>query len=156
MDLTDGATFPTALIKCAKSRLYILKKSRDTKRFVHIITINNGWNARFIQILCEEHYCKFLFKGNMLSILPTPIGLSQQWVLAYFKYQEPEFHARLFGGSEEGTFAVPTGRTKVGLIIKPVPGAPKLYVLNKIKSYCALFLLPFAFFFVDEKVAIGF
>ena len=47
-----------------------------------------------------------------------------------FKYQEPAFYARLFDEWEKGPFDVPPGCTKVGVIIKSVPGAPKLYVLQ--------------------------
>ena len=50
----------------------------------------------------------------------------------------PSFYNRLFDESEEGPFEVSPGRTKFGLIIKPVPGAPKLCVLQEINIYCVL------------------
>ena len=50
--------------------------------------------------------------------------------MGIFKYKEQGFYARFFDGSEEGTFEVPSGHTKVGLIIKSAPGDPKLYVLR--------------------------
>ena len=98
----------------------------DTKRRIFSIAINNGWNTQVVQILCERRDGEFIFKGNILSMIPKPVELSHNWVLTDFKYQEPAFYARLFNKSEEGSFEVPTGRTKVGVIINPVPGTTKL------------------------------
>ena len=63
------------------------------------------------------------------------------------KYQGPEFYARLFDYSEEGPFEFPPGRTNVGVIIKSVPGAPKLYVLKESKNDCVFFNFLCAFHF---------
>ena len=54
----------------------------------------------------------------MISILPKNVELSQECVLANFKYQDPEFYARLFDNSKEGPFEVHTGRIKVCVIKK--------------------------------------
>ena len=51
MNLSDGSTFLTYLIKRAKSR--INKKSRDTKRCIREIEINNAWETQVVQILRE-------------------------------------------------------------------------------------------------------
>ena len=75
-----------------------------------------------------------MFKENMIIRLPKPIELLHDWVLENFKYQDPCFYARLFDDSEEGPFEVPPGRKKVFVIIKPLPGDPKLYILKGIKS----------------------
>ena len=50
--------------------------------------------------------------------------------LKIFKDQEPKFYARLYDELVEGPFEVPPGLIKVGVLRKPVPGAPKLYFLN--------------------------
>ena len=43
-----------------------------------------------------------------------------------------------FDESEEGSFEVTPGITQVGVIIKPVSGAPKLYVFQNSNSYFVL------------------
>ena len=49
MNLTDGATFPTALIKRAKSRFNKkINLPYDTKRCIREISINNGWNRHIV------------------------------------------------------------------------------------------------------------
>ena len=54
MNLTNVATFLTALIKRAKSILkQKIKPSRDTKRCIREIAINNGWNTQVVHILRE-------------------------------------------------------------------------------------------------------
>ena len=73
-----------------------------------------------------------------------------------FKYQEPEFYARLFDEWEEGPFDVPPGCTNVGVLIKSVPGAHKLYVLQEINSACVIFWFLCDFFFVGDKFAADF
>ena len=45
MNLTDGATFPTALIKRAKINNQ-QENSRNTKWRIQEIKINNGWNTQ--------------------------------------------------------------------------------------------------------------
>ena len=55
------------------------------------------------------------------------VELSHTWVLINFKYQETELYSILFDELEEGPFEIPPGRTKVGVIIKPVPSAPNFY-----------------------------
>ena len=63
-----------------------------------------------------------------------PVELWHAWVLENFNNQKPEFYARWFDESEEGSFEVPPGWTKVGLIRKTVPDAPKLYVFQDSKD----------------------
>ena len=48
-----------------------------------------------------------------------------------FQVSGSRIYDRLFGESEEGPFEVFPGRTRVGVIRKPVPGAPKLYFFSK-------------------------
>ena len=50
--------------------------------------------------------------------------------LTGFKYQEPYFFARIFDDPKEDTFDILTVCTKVDMIRKLVPGAPKLYFLS--------------------------
>ena len=52
------------------------------------------------------------------------------------KYQEPEFYSKIFDESKNFPFEVLPGRTKVGVITKPVPVAPMLYGFQDIKSAC--------------------
>ena len=89
MILTDGATFPTALIKRAK---YIfsqkIKFPRNTKQRIWEISINNGWKTHIVQIFHEKRNGNFLFKGNFLSRLPKFVGLSHEWINNNFNYQE--------------------------------------------------------------------
>ena len=94
------------------------------------MTIENGCNTYIFQILREEHDGKFYFKVDILSILPNPVELSHHWVLTNFNYRDPSLYDRLFDESEEVTFEVTPGRKNVGIIIKPVPGDPKLYVFR--------------------------
>ena len=89
----------------------------------------------------------------MPIILSKPVELSHEWGLKIFKYQKPEFYARLFDDTEEDPFEVPSDRTKVDVIRKPLPGAPKSYILWEIKSACMFYSLTSDFPFVDEKVA---
>ena len=49
-------------------------------------------------------------------------------------------YARLLDESEEGLFEVPPGSTNVIVIIKPLPGATKLYVFQNRKSACLFYL----------------
>ena len=78
MNLTDGETFPTTLIKFTKTRVnQKIKFLRDTKRRIQEIAINNGWNTHIVQILHEIRDINFLFKGKILSILPKPVELAQ-------------------------------------------------------------------------------
>ena len=57
-----------------------------------------GWNTQVLQILYEERYVKL----------------------------HPELYAILFDESEEGPLKFPKGCKNVVVIVKPVPGAPKL------------------------------
>ena len=50
------------------------------------------------------------------------------------KYQEPEFYSISFDESEEDPFEVPPGRTNFGVVIKPVPGYSRLYLLQDRKG----------------------
>ena len=86
----------------------------------------------------EESDGKFHLSRNLLSRPSNTVELSHELVLTNFKYKEPEFYARLFDESEEIPFEVTPGRTNVGIIRKPVPGTPKLYVLQDSKSACVL------------------
>ena len=53
-----------------------------------------------------------------------------------FKYQKPEFYAELFDGTKEGPFEVTPVCKNVGVTIKPVLGATKLYVFQDINIAC--------------------
>ena len=86
------------------------------RRCVHIIAINHGFITKVVHILHKERDSKFLFKVNMLRRQTKPVELSHKWYLKIFKYQEPEFYAKLFDESKEGPFEVPTGHTKIGVI----------------------------------------
>ena len=87
MNLTDGATFPAALTKPAKTRInQKIKFLRDTKRRIREISINNGWNTHIVQILHEIRDGKFLFKGNLLSTLPKSVELLNEWIEKNFNY----------------------------------------------------------------------
>ena len=112
MNLTDGTTLLMALIKRAKPRINEkIKFTRDTKQRIRKISRNNSWNTQVVQILREEFDGKFLFKENMLSILPKSVEQSHEWVLTKFKYQEPEFYATLFDELKR-TFLSPSGAYK--------------------------------------------
>ena len=55
----------------------------------HTVNCNkNGWNKQTVQILREKCDGEFIFKGNLLCILPNTAELSHEWVLTNFKYQE--------------------------------------------------------------------
>ena len=100
MNLTDGATFPAALIKHTKSRFnQKIKVPHYTKLRIRIIVINNCWATQVVQIFHEERDSKFIFQVNLRNILPKPVEMSHKLVLKIFKYQEPEFYARLFDES---------------------------------------------------------
>ena len=93
MNLTDGANFPTALIKFATARFnQKINHPRETKQRIQENSINNGWNIQIVQILREILDGNFLFKGKLLSRLPKPAGLSHECIKKKFKYQEPEFY----------------------------------------------------------------
>ena len=62
------------------------------------------------------------------------------------------FYAILPNDSEEGTFEVSPGCTKVGVIKNSVPGDPKLYVLKYSNSVPALYSMSSVLFFVCEKL----
>ena len=70
-----------------------------------------------------------------------------------FKYQELEFYPRLFYNYEEGPYYIPTGRMKVFVIRKPLPGDPKLYIFQEINSSCMFCPFSYAFLFVGDKVS---
>ena len=71
---------------------------------------------------------KFYFKLNLLSRPQKYVEISQEGSLTKFKYHDPAFYDRLFDYSEEGPSEVLPGSVNIGVIIKPVPDAPKLYV----------------------------
>ena len=75
-------------------------------------------------------HSKLNFYRIMLSILTNTVELSHEWILINFKYQEPEFYARIFDESEDGYFEVPPGCIKVGIIRKLLPNDPKLYIFR--------------------------
>ena len=90
MNLTDGATFLTALIKHAKSRFnQKIKFPCDTKRRKQEITINNGWNVLIVQRLREKHDGIILFRVKFISRIPEPVELSHKCIKTNFKYQDP-------------------------------------------------------------------
>ena len=81
------------------------------------------------------------------------VELSQKWVLTYFKFQEPEFYARLFNDYEGGPFEATKVCTMVIVIINILPGDPKLYVFKDRKSSGVFCSFSSVFFFVGDKVA---
>ena len=86
-----------SLIKRSKSRFNNkINFPRDTERHIHIIAKQNVCSTQVVYIFHGERDNKFIFKVNLLSILPKPVELSHEWVLTNFKYQEPEFYAILF------------------------------------------------------------
>ena len=134
VNLTGSANFPPNLIKCEKSIFNQKYKFQVTQsdKFMNV-SINYGQNTLSLHIFYEHRYGMIHIKGNLLIILQKPVELSHEWVLTSFKFQEPEFYARLFDESEEDYFEVPKDVTKVGLLIKPVRGAPKLYFSSEAK-----------------------
>ena len=54
MNLTDGATFPQALIKRAKNRFNKNIFLRDTKQHIREIATRSGWNTYSVQILRKK------------------------------------------------------------------------------------------------------
>ena len=70
----------------------------------------------------------------MLRRLPKLVELSKYWGIKNFKYCEPGFCSRLFDNFEEVPFSFFTGSMKVFVIIKLVPGAPKLCVFQEIQN----------------------
>ena len=112
MNLIDGATFLTPLIKCAKTRINKkIKFPHDPKRRIWEIAINNGWNTQIFPIWCEMRNVNFLFKGNLFRRIPKPAELTYKCIKKKIKYQEPEFYYRFFDDSEKGLFELPPGRT---------------------------------------------
>ena len=86
MNLTDGSTFTTPLIKCAITRgNKKIKSTGDTTRRIRDIAINNGWNTQIFQILCD------IRDGKILSRPPKPVKITQKCIKKILKYQEPEF-----------------------------------------------------------------
>ena len=78
MAVDFNSTFPTPLIKHAKTRVnQKINFTRDTKRRIQEITINNGWNTQIVQILRDIRDGNFLFKGPFLSRLTKPVELTQ-------------------------------------------------------------------------------
>ena len=76
INLTDGATFITALISSEKLILnQNINFPLDTKRCIRKIPINNGWNTQIVHILCEECDGKIIFKVNPMRRLPTNVEL---------------------------------------------------------------------------------
>ena len=90
INLTYSATFPKSLLKRAKSRFNKNNFPRDTKQHICTIAIKY-WKPQIVQILREERDGMFHFKGYILSRLPKHTQLSNTWVLANFKHQEPAF-----------------------------------------------------------------
>ena len=94
---------------------------------------------------------KFYFYGKLLSRLPN-VELSHELALKNFKPKETAFYTRLFNKSDEGPFEVPPCRTKVSVMRKSVPGAPKLYVLHDGNSTGVFCSFLSALFFVGERL----
>ena len=60
---------------------------------MHMENRNRKWLEQTdFQILREKCDGNFIFKENLLIILPNPVELSHEWVKTNFKYQEPEFY----------------------------------------------------------------
>ena len=77
MNLADGTTFITPLIKGAKTGVNQKRKfPLDTKQHIREIAINNGWNTYNFRILYEIRDGDFLFKGKFLTRLPKPVELT--------------------------------------------------------------------------------
>ena len=77
-NLTDIETFPTTLIKHEKQRInQDFNFPRDTKQQIRENVTNNSCNTQIVQILCKKRDVKFLFNGNLLSLLPNPLEISQ-------------------------------------------------------------------------------
>ena len=92
MILNDRATFPPTLINRAKFRFnQKISFPRDTKQLIHTIVTINGWNTQFVHTLRKERDGMFHFNVNTISRIPTPVELSNKWILANFRYQEPAF-----------------------------------------------------------------
>ena len=102
--------------------------------------------------MSKERDGKFIFNGNMLSRQPNPVKISQEWVLINFKYQDPEFYARLFDNSGEGPFVFPPGHMKFCVVKIPLTGTDKSYVSVNQYLLCVLFIVVLIFFF-GEKVS---
>ena len=73
--------------------------------------------------------------------------------LENFQVSEATTYASLFDKYKEGPVEVPPGHKTFGVIIKPVTGALKLYVLKDNKSACVFCSLSYSFLFVCDKVA---
>ena len=67
---------------------------------------------------------------NILSRLSNFVELSYEWEMKYFNNQEPVSYEILYDDYEEVTFEVLPGHTKVGVIIKLVRSATKLYIFH--------------------------
>ena len=79
MNLTYGASFPTALIKYKKYR--IKQKNnvpRDRKWHIRKIVINNSRKTQIVQILRGKCYGNFIFKRNVPIRIPNPVELSHK------------------------------------------------------------------------------
>ena len=62
-NLTNGTTFPTPLIKCAKTRAnQKINFLRDTKQYTCKISIKNGWNTHITHILHDISDVNFFSK----------------------------------------------------------------------------------------------
>ena len=90
MNLTDGATFPTTLIKRVKNRVnQKINLPCDTKRRIRETAINNVWNTQLVQILHAIRDKSFLSKVNLISGIPKPVDVTHELMKKIFKYQEP-------------------------------------------------------------------
>ena len=70
-----------------------------------------------------------------------------------FQVSRARFLLSVFDGSENGPFEVPHGRIKTYDKNKPVPGSPKLYVLQENNSSSVLCSLSSEFHFIGDKIA---
>ena len=106
----------------------------------------NCWNNQIVQMIHEEHDQNIHLSGNIFSRIPIPVELSHKWPLTNFEHQKPDLYVILFDESEEFPFRVPSGHNKVGVIIKPGPGAPQFYsyrisIMLVCSVHCSIHLL---------------
>ena len=113
---------------------------------------NNGWNTQILQILNEECDGIFYLSGNQLSRIQNPVELTHKCVSKVFKYQEPFVYAIFLYESEEDPFQVLPGRTKVGVIRKPISGVTKLYIFKDRKGAFVFYSLSSSFYLLAKNL----
>ena len=129
MTLTGSATFPTYLIKREKYRFnQKIDFPCDTKWCIQEITIYSGWNTHIVRILYKKCDGAFLFKGNFLSILPKPVGLSHECIRRISSIMIQSFTLDCLMSQKTDPLKFLLGVQR-HMIKKYVPDATKLYVL---------------------------